>query len=245
MKRCPECRRDYHDDSLLYCLDDGVALVDGPTPPDEAATAILLRPGADDSQARDHSAAPVQVKGNKRELKQNAVSAQETETNVTPSTRFDLGSFVWGGVLFLVLAAAGLGVWYFAAARGSAPSVRNIRFPIVIPDGSVPYADVETHSLGISPDGRYIAFIATVKGQRTIWIRPLESLDAHSLSGSENAQSIFWSPDSSNIAFFADGKLKRIDASGKSLQTICNMPAVGDASGSWGSRPARSSTGPT
>ena len=23
MKRCPQCRKDYVDDSLLYCLDDG------------------------------------------------------------------------------------------------------------------------------------------------------------------------------------------------------------------------------
>jgi TolB-like protein/tetratricopeptide (TPR) repeat protein len=30
MKRCPACRRDYFDDSLLYCLDDGSALLDGP-----------------------------------------------------------------------------------------------------------------------------------------------------------------------------------------------------------------------
>ena len=30
MKRCPECRRDYYDDSLLYCLDDGSALLEGP-----------------------------------------------------------------------------------------------------------------------------------------------------------------------------------------------------------------------
>lgn len=30
MKRCPECRRDYYDDSLLYCLDDGIALLEGP-----------------------------------------------------------------------------------------------------------------------------------------------------------------------------------------------------------------------
>jgi TolB-like protein/Tfp pilus assembly protein PilF len=30
MKRCPECRRDYYDDSLLYCLDDGAALLEGP-----------------------------------------------------------------------------------------------------------------------------------------------------------------------------------------------------------------------
>src|ERR1041384_3642605 len=30
MKRCPECRRDYYDDSLLFCLDDGSALLEGP-----------------------------------------------------------------------------------------------------------------------------------------------------------------------------------------------------------------------
>ncbi len=53
MKRCPECRRDYYDDTLLYCLDDGNALLEGPAtgksePPasaggqfDEPQTAIL------------------------------------------------------------------------------------------------------------------------------------------------------------------------------------------------------------
>ncbi len=42
MKRCPECRRDYFDDSLLYCLDDGTRLLDGPgrlLGADEAPTA--------------------------------------------------------------------------------------------------------------------------------------------------------------------------------------------------------------
>ena len=45
MKRCPECRRDYYDDTLLYCLDDGNALLEGPAipSPNEAATAILSR----------------------------------------------------------------------------------------------------------------------------------------------------------------------------------------------------------
>src|SRR3954451_8196845 len=42
MKRCPECRRDYHDDSLLYCLEDGTALIQGSVPsPEEPQTAIL------------------------------------------------------------------------------------------------------------------------------------------------------------------------------------------------------------
>ncbi|HQZ81855.1 MAG TPA: tetratricopeptide repeat protein [Pyrinomonadaceae bacterium] len=57
MKRCPECRRDYYDDSLFYCLDDGSALLDGPAAAfgvpssdralaDEPATAILSGAGA-------------------------------------------------------------------------------------------------------------------------------------------------------------------------------------------------------
>lgn len=41
MKRCPDCRRDYYDDSLLYCLDDGSALLEGPASGNEPATAIL------------------------------------------------------------------------------------------------------------------------------------------------------------------------------------------------------------
>src|SRR5205085_11076973 len=40
MKRCPECRKDYLDDSLLYCLDAGTELVQGSVT-DEPATAIL------------------------------------------------------------------------------------------------------------------------------------------------------------------------------------------------------------
>jgi len=49
MKRCPECRRDYYDDSLLYCLDDGAALLEGPASGsrDEPLTAILHAPSGE------------------------------------------------------------------------------------------------------------------------------------------------------------------------------------------------------
>lgn len=42
MRRCPECRRDYYDDSMSFCLEDGAALVQGSVSiPDEPATAIF------------------------------------------------------------------------------------------------------------------------------------------------------------------------------------------------------------
>ncbi len=68
MKRCPECRRDYYDDTLLYCLEDGNALLEGPAmsePPasaggqfDEPQTAILhstAAPGESPTRAQIHT----------------------------------------------------------------------------------------------------------------------------------------------------------------------------------------------
>ena len=54
MKRCPECRRDYYDDSLLYCLDDGAALLEGPSSAKELPTAILHDASQDAVQTKIH-----------------------------------------------------------------------------------------------------------------------------------------------------------------------------------------------
>lgn len=51
MKRCPTCRRDYFDDSLLYCLDDGSMLLDGPATTSETPTAVF-RADAIDGNAK-------------------------------------------------------------------------------------------------------------------------------------------------------------------------------------------------
>jgi TolB-like protein/Tfp pilus assembly protein PilF len=61
MKRCPSCRRDYYDDSLLYCLDDGSALLEGPASGGEPATAILhetASPGEAATKAQIHLTEP-------------------------------------------------------------------------------------------------------------------------------------------------------------------------------------------
>ena len=87
----------------------------------------------------------------------------------------------------------------------------------------------------ISPDGRLIIFTARdASGKESLWIRPLDSLDAHPLPGTEMLGSgslPFWSPDSRSIGFFAGGKLKRIDVSGGPAQTLCDAP--GNGGGTW------------
>ena len=42
MKRCPECRRDYYDETLLYCLEDGVELVQGSVSSSDEPRTVLM-----------------------------------------------------------------------------------------------------------------------------------------------------------------------------------------------------------
>jgi len=48
MKRCPQCRRIYADETLNFCLDDGSRLIDGSSQSSEASTAVM-RNSADSS----------------------------------------------------------------------------------------------------------------------------------------------------------------------------------------------------
>jgi len=87
----------------------------------------------------------------------------------------------------------------------------------------------------ISPNGKYIAYNATDStGASMIWVRPLGSLIAQTLPGTQNAMRPFWSPDSRYVGFMADQKLKKIAIDGGPPQTLCTSNSNGD--GAWSSR---------
>jgi hypothetical protein len=83
-----------------------------------------------------------------------------------------------------------------------------------------------SHRFTLSPDGRRLAYIAAdATGRTMLWVRPLDSLAGQPLPGTDDANAPFWSPDSRFIAFFADAKVKRIDAAGGPVTVICDAPA--------------------
>ena len=84
----------------------------------------------------------------------------------------------------------------------------------------------------LSPDGRQLAFVTRDEhAKRMIWVRALSSPEAKPLAGTEDAVSQFWSPDSRNLAFYAHGKLLRIDASGGPPLILCE--AIAGRGGDW------------
>ena len=105
----------------------------------------------------------------------------------------------------------------------AAPPV--VRFQILAPEGrfDTNIGNPGLNSGTISPDGRKLAFVLTPKLQ--IWIRPIDSLTATPLAGSDGAApDLFWSPDSRYVGFFTQDKLKKIDIGGGPPQTLCNVP---------------------
>jgi eukaryotic-like serine/threonine-protein kinase len=90
--------------------------------------------------------------------------------------------------------------------------------------------------LAVSPDGQRLAFIAQgADGRVQLWVRALSGLSAQPLAGGEGASAPFWSPDSKFIGFFADGKLKKIDAAGGPPLVLCDAePAVSAGAGGGG-----------
>jgi eukaryotic-like serine/threonine-protein kinase len=138
------------------------------------------------------------------------------------------------GVVALVAATFALGV--FLRPEPVPPAqLKPVRFSVFPPQGSRFFHNVSTTFLALSPDGSQLAFVAVAPPDpHRIWLRPISSLEAHVVPGTEGALSVFWSPDGRSLAFFAGGKLKRIDLPGGSAVPLCDVPAI-SAFGTWGS----------
>jgi eukaryotic-like serine/threonine-protein kinase len=107
------------------------------------------------------------------------------------------------------------------------PAERVVKFSILPPEGTMFVNVTQAGPPALSPDGRMIAFAAQKAGQnRLLWVRPLDSLDARPLAGTEGALVPFWSPDGSSLGFGAQGQLKKIDLTGGMVQVLASSNSV-------------------
>lgn len=129
-------------------------------------------------------------------------------------------------IVFFLLGLA-LAVIHF----GEVPDLRVTRTTILPPETTGFVAGGGGH-LALSPDGRTLAFVARdSSGKTLLWVRPLKTISGQPLRGTEGAEYPFWSPDSRFLGFFAEGKMKKIEASGGPAQTICDAPS--GRGGTW------------
>ncbi len=142
-------------------------------------------------------------------------------TSVSAPRRMKRERFAWAIATLALLAAALAAVW---GRRGP------VSEPVVLTLTAPPGLHLD-NTAALSPDGRTVAFLAAADGPASIWVRRLGELQARRLEGTEVARFPFWSPDSRTIAFFQGTKLRRIDAEGGTIQSICE--AGSGFGGSW------------
>ena len=128
----------------------------------------------------------------------------------------------------VVLARAG----YFTQLPADALTYRST-YPL--PEGlrfAPPPSPGPSGRFALSPDGRWLAFVATdVNGRVQLWVRAMDTVAAKPLAGTDDASYPFWSPDSRSIGFVAQNTLKTIGVSGGPPVTISETAAPGR--GTW------------
>jgi Tol biopolymer transport system component/tRNA A-37 threonylcarbamoyl transferase component Bud32 len=129
--------------------------------------------------------------------------------------------WILAGVFAALLAA--FAVFHFRPA--SAPATM-VRFEIPPPEGTS-WNEIDTPI--VSPDGSRIMFGATRRdGTRSLWMRPMDSVNAQLIPGTENSPGgAAWAPDARSIVFIAEGKLMRLELAGGSPRVLTPTSAYG------------------
>jgi hypothetical protein len=145
------------------------------------------------------------------------------------------------------LAAAAFAGWVVAAVAAAFALVyagrltlakQLMRSQIGQPAG-FDFAFIVAGAPALSPDSQRLAFVAfktgTTQGDNLsnsmIFVRHMSSADAVPVAGTERGSFPFWSPDGKYLGFFAEGKLKKVEASGGPPQILCD--ASDGRGGAW------------
>ena len=160
----------------------------------------------------------------------NAHAPQDSAGHVRPAGRERLAwsvASILGVALIAMLVMSRAG--YLAPAPDRPPVYRA---SLNLPAAAGMEGVATGRRLALSPDGRRLVFVATGSDRRRLlWLRTLDSLVAQPIAGTDGANAPFWSPDSRFIAFTAQGRLKKIDASGGPAITLA--PEATAVGGSW------------
>jgi hypothetical protein len=124
----------------------------------------------------------------------------------------------------VALALATLAGWWMALRpRPVAAAPPPIRFAVTLPaTDQIPFDDMPV--LDLSRDGLRLVFVSDHDGRHQLFVRTRDRIEPRPVAGTEGASSPFFSPDAQWIAYFADGKLKKVPTEGGVAMTLADAP---------------------
>ena len=130
----------------------------------------------------------------------------------------------------VAVAALMVAAWSALRPRGSA---ETSQFVVGVPESLGVRAEHSNTSLALSPDGRTMVYVGRdLGGRRQLLLRRMGQLEPRPLAGTENAEGPFFSPDGLWVAFFAEGKLKKVALAGGPPLALADAPVP--RGGAWG-----------
>jgi eukaryotic-like serine/threonine-protein kinase len=132
----------------------------------------------------------------------------------------------FGALFGVLLGAAGVLLFRPSATRPGATEVS-----MMLPFGQRFGADVGYSFFAISPDGRAMAYASRSGSGSKMHVRRLDRREDIELPGTENARSMFFSPDGEWIGFFNSQTLSKVSVHGGSPVVLA--PAGQDRGGTW------------
>jgi len=115
-----------------------------------------------------------------------------------------------------------------ARLRISAKPATSSAFQMVLtsPPGFALEGAASRQSFAVSPDGSRLAFTAmNSSGEFSVFIRSFDSLESRMLAGSQDAHSVFWSPDGKVLYSTANGKLWRTSFNPDTRVLVGDLPS--------------------
>ncbi|MFT5514820.1 MAG: serine/threonine protein kinase/Tol biopolymer transport system component [Rhodothermales bacterium] len=147
-----------------------------------------------------------------------APSADETPSRPT----------LWRSVAgILALLLAGL-LWAFFKQTGSSENraiFASLELPagVVLEPGKSAPLDLSRSPVAISPNGNVVAIVGSYRETTSIYVRRMDRAQFERFAGTEGAYGVEFSPDGSNIAYFANNRLHVVSTIGGASREIASV----------------------
>jgi serine/threonine-protein kinase len=137
------------------------------------------------------------------------------------SARSSRGLLAAVAALTIVASAAGFG-WWRATRGDTSRAAVPLQFTVDVPEGARISSGYS--SMDISSAAHRVAFVAQDSaGVPRVYVRALSDVRALRLEGTEGVGQLFFSPDGVWVAFTANGKLKKVPATGGNVETLASV----------------------
>ena len=179
-----------------------------------AVTELLCRCLEKESRERIHDIGDVRI-----EIAHETGAARKYPRQESVRVRRGLRS---NALLFLVALIGGAAI--ASIFLSNRPESKHVaRFDVILlPSTTFP----DRGGICVSPDGRRIVYVAEQNNNRQLFARDIDSFDISLIEGTEDAHTPTFSPDGGWVAFFAQGRLKKVSMSGGTPQNICEVPTL-------------------